>query len=99
MRAMCGRHLSLADEVPVSIRRLARGQLAQAFPLLREAGRCESFQVWIDYASDFVSENQEKSWPTGIMVAEQANRCIVGLFIPTSCGPVSGSAASSRSVS
>jgi hypothetical protein len=80
MHAMCGSHLSLADEVPVPIRRLTRGQLAQAFPLLREAGRCESLQVWIDYAAEFINENQEQSWPTGIMVAEQANRCIVGLY-------------------
>jgi hypothetical protein len=80
MRAMCGPHLSLAEEVPVSIRRLTRGQVAQAFPLLREAGRCESFQAWIDYAAQFIDGNQERSWPSGIMIAEQANRCIVGLY-------------------
>jgi hypothetical protein len=80
MQAMCGTRLSLVEEVPVCIRRLKQGQLAQAFPLLREAGRCESSQAWIDYASEFVREDEDKSWPIGIMVAEQASRCIVGLF-------------------
>jgi hypothetical protein len=77
---MCGVHLSLADGVPVHVRRLRRDQLAQAFPLLREAGRCETVEAWVDYASGFINENSEPSWPAGIMVAEQASRCIVGLY-------------------
>src|SRR5689334_2847079 len=77
---MGGSHLSLADDVPVCIRRLSRDQMARAFPLLRETGRCDSPEAWLDYASEFIGENQEKSWPSGIVVAEQASRCIVGLF-------------------
>jgi hypothetical protein len=80
MRGMCGAHLSLADEIPILIRRLRREELAQAFPLLREAGRCETVQAWIEYASGFTNENPEPSWPAGIMAAEQASRCIVGLY-------------------
>lgn len=77
---MCGTHVSLADEVPVSIRRLKRNEVAQAFPLLREAGRCDSLASWDDYAAAFIAESQDTAWPSGIIAAEQFNRCIVGLY-------------------
>ncbi len=77
---MCGIHVSLADQPPVSIHRLAENQIAQAFPLLREAGRCGSLASWSDYALAFIRENPDSAWPSGITVAEQSNRCFVGLY-------------------
>jgi hypothetical protein len=77
---MCGTHVSLADEHPVTIRRLGRNQIAQAFPLLREAGRCDSLASWEDYALAFMDDNRDAAWPSGVIAAEQFNRCIVGLY-------------------
>jgi hypothetical protein len=79
MPNMCSRHLSLIDEVPVCVRRLRKEQIALAFPLVREAGRCDSLEAWKDYAAAYVA-GDDRAWPTGIVVAEQSNRCIVGLF-------------------
>jgi hypothetical protein len=77
---MCSRHLSLVDENPVCIRRLGRDQIPLAFPLVREAGRCDSLEAWKDYAAEYLAGNSDTAWPSGIVVAEQSNRCIVGLF-------------------
>jgi hypothetical protein len=81
MPSMCPRHLSLVDENPVCVRRLSRDQVAQAFPLVREAGRCDSLDAWTDYASEYLAGSTDIAWPSGIMVVEQSNRCIVGLFV------------------
>lgn len=77
---MCGTQISLADQIPVSIRRLSENQIAQAFPLLREAGRCDSLANWTDYALAFIGDIPGSAWPSGITVAEQSNRCFVGLY-------------------
>jgi hypothetical protein len=80
MPSMCERHLSLVDEHPVCVRRLGKDQIPQAFPLVREAGRCDSLESWQDYATEYLSGTEDGAWPSGIVVAEQSNRCIVGLF-------------------
>jgi hypothetical protein len=80
MPTMCPKHLLLVEENPVCIRRLDRDQIAQAFPLIREAGRCDSLDAWTDYASEYLAGSADNAWPSGIVVAEQSNRCIVGLF-------------------
>lgn len=77
---MSPKHLLLIDENPVRVRRLSREQIAQAFPLVREAGRCDSLDAWTDYASEYLAGSTDSAWPSGIMVVEQSNRCIVGLF-------------------
>jgi hypothetical protein len=77
---MCERHLSLVDETPVCVRRLTIDQIPLAFPLVREGGRCDSLDSWRHYASEYVAGTGDKAWPSGIVVAEQSNRCIVGLF-------------------
>lgn len=77
---MCPRHLLLVDENPVCVRRLSPAQIPQAFPLVREAGRCDSLDAWTDYASEYLAGSGDGAWPSGIVVAEQSNRCIVGLY-------------------
>jgi hypothetical protein len=77
---MCQRHLSLVDDHPVCVRRLGKDEIPLAFPLLREAGRCDSLQGWKDYAAEYLAGSAEGAWPSGIIVAEQASGCIVGLF-------------------
>jgi hypothetical protein len=77
---MFARHLSLVDENPVCVRRLSLEQIPLAFPLIREAGRCDSLEAWKDYASEYIAGRDDQAWPSGIVTAEQANRCIVGLF-------------------
>jgi hypothetical protein len=52
----------------------------QAFPLVREVSRSLSTADWKDYAEGFLGCNSDEHWPAGIVVAEQPNRCIVGLF-------------------
>lgn len=76
---MCG-HLALVDENPVCVRRLRLDQIPLAFPLVREAGRCDSLEVWKGYATEYLAGGDDRAWPSGIIVAEQSNRCIVGLF-------------------
>ena len=76
---MCG-HLSLIAENPVCVRRLTLDQIPLAFPLVREAGRCGSLEVWTGYAADYLAGSNDRAWPSGIVVAEQSNRCIIGLF-------------------
>lgn len=80
MRAMRGTQISLVDQIPVTIRRLSEKQVAQAFPLLRESGRCDSLASWKDYALAFIADTPDSAWPSGITVAEQSNRCLVGLY-------------------
>lgn len=77
---MCQGHLSLVDDHPICVRRLSKDEIPLAFPLLREAGRCDSLQSWKDYAAVYVAGSADGAWPSGIIVAEQASRCIVGLF-------------------
>jgi hypothetical protein len=77
---MCPRYLSVVDENPVCVRRLGKDQIPLAFPLVREAGRCTSLEGWKDYAAEYLAGGADRAWPSGIVVAEQANRCIVGLF-------------------
>lgn len=52
----------------------------QAFPLVREGTRCVSADAWKAYAGAFLGQGSDEQWPAGIMVAEQPNQCIVGLF-------------------
>lgn len=79
MPAMRG-YLSLIDENSVCVRRLRPDQIRLAFPLVREAGRCDSLEVWKGYAAEFLAGAADRARPSGIIAAEQANRCIVGLF-------------------
>jgi hypothetical protein len=62
------------------VRRLGKDEIPLAFPLVREAGRCVSLESWRGYAADYLAGSAEGAWPSGIIVAEQASRCIVGLF-------------------
>jgi hypothetical protein len=77
---MCERHLSLLDETPVCVRRLTMDRIPVAFPLVREGGRCDSLDSWQNYASEYVAGTGDRAWPSGIVIAEQSNRCILGLF-------------------
>jgi hypothetical protein len=77
---MCGVHIPLAPKPDVTVRRLSADRIMQAFPLVRESSRCVSSSEWKDYAATFLDGSGDERWPAGIMVAEQPNGCIVGLF-------------------
>lgn len=77
---MAQKPLSLVDEHPVCVRRLGRDEIPLAFPLVREAGRSDSLDGWKEYAAGYLAGEADGAWPSGIIVAEQASRCIVGLF-------------------
>ena len=52
----------------------------RAFPLVRETSRSLRAADWKGYAEGFLGGNADERWPAAILVAEQANGCIVGLF-------------------
>jgi hypothetical protein len=80
MRDMCGTHFPLDSLVEFPVKALSGERIMQAFPLVREGTRCVSADAWKAYAGAFLGQGSDEQWPAGIMVAEQPNQCIVGLF-------------------
>lgn len=80
MHNMCGTHIALDGLTEFPVKRLSEERIMQAFPVVREGDRCVSPDDWQAYAREFLGQTTDKQWPAGIMVAEQPNRCIVGLF-------------------
>lgn len=71
---------SLRILIDVAVRPLSSDRVMLAFPLVREASRGLAAAEWKDYADGFLGGTADERWPAGIVVAEQPNRCIVGLF-------------------
>jgi hypothetical protein len=80
MPAMCGTHIALDALADFPVKPLSEQRISQAYPLVREGSRCLSCDDWQAYASTFLKPGNDERWPAGIMVAEQPNQCIVGLF-------------------
>lgn len=77
---MCGARFPLDGPVEFPVRPLPDDRIMQAFPLVRESARFLSADAWQAYAGTFLGQADDEQWPSGIMVAEQPDRCIVGLF-------------------
>lgn len=77
---MCGARFPLDSFIDFPVRALPDERIMQAFPLVRESVRCLSAAAWQAYAEAFLIRPADARWPSGLMVAEQPDRCIVGLF-------------------
>jgi hypothetical protein len=80
MTTMCGARSPLDSLIEFPVKPLPDKRFMQAFPLVRESGRCLSADAWKTYAGAFLGQGADEQWPSGIMVAEQPDQCIVGLF-------------------
>lgn len=72
--------ISPAFDAPVCIRSLRRERIALVFPLVRENRRDLTLDEWSSYAADLLAGERNEPWHSGITVAEQSNRCVVGMF-------------------
>lgn len=81
MARMCGARFPLDGLIDFPVKALPDERIMQAFPLVRESARRLSADAWKSYAGAFLGPvASDEQWPAGIMVAEQPDRCIVGLF-------------------